>query len=281
MKYKTGALESEYDIRTFTYDLAAEDYVDTTPQVVGESWANTEFIEDQHRVGICTAISMTMRARKHFGIDFSDDFQYLLQKKYIDGNWNEGSSGLSACKVGQKYGFLPADKWKFTTKDDRKLTYARYIKKLQAITDKEIEELLVEAAKYKIKAYAKIPNNIQSLRKTIYESGAVTARFSIGKEWWTGKIQPLQNPLNPVSGHLVNITKVAGDSYRIANSWGTDWADGGTAYGIFSVYRPTEMWQVWFENVPKEIQKKLDNRLSLIGKILDEIQIIINSMKRK
>lgn len=277
MKYQTGANESEYDIRTFVYDYAG----DEVPNSAGESWANTEFIEDQHRVGICTAISMAMRARKHFNMDFSDDFQYLLQKKFIDGNWNEGSSGLSACKVGQKYGFLPASKWTFTTIDDRKLTYSKYIKKLQAVTDEQIQELLIEAAKYKVLAYAKIPNTVESLRKTIEDTGAVTARFVVGREWYTSPIEPLQNPLKPISGHLVNITKAVGDSYRIANSWGTDWADGGTAYGLFSVYKPTEMWQVWFTDIPKEIQVKLDGRTETIGKILNQIQLLINILKKK
>lgn len=278
MKYATGANESEYDIRTFTYDYADDG---TELHTVGESWANTEFIEDQHRVGICTAISMTMRARKHFNKDFSDDFQYLLQKKFIDGNWNEGSSGLSACKVGQKYGFLPAEKWTHTTMADRKLSYSKYVKKLQAVTDDEINELLKEAAKYKILAYAKIPNTIQSLKKTINDTGAVTARFVIGKEWYTAPIEPLRGSVAPTGGHLVNITKAVGDSYRIANSWGTDWAEGGTAYGLFASYRPTEMWQVWFDGVPKPIQEQLDSRTELIGKILNHIQTIINFLNKK
>lgn len=271
-KYSTGAIESPYDVRTFTFsgDKAVE-----IPNLVGESWAGSQFIEDQFKVGICTAISVTMKARKHFGIDFSDDFQYLLQKKFIDGNWNEGSSAFSACKVGNKYGFLPASEWNHTTLKDRKISYAKYIKKLQSIPDAEIERLLTLSSKYKIAAYAKIANNINSAAAAIAENGSLIARFVIGNEWWTKPIEPLQKPLNPISGHLVNITKRHGDSYRIANSWGTDWAAGGTAYSLYSLYSPTEMWQVWFTDVPEEIQTQLTSKGQLLGRFKEILQKLI------
>lgn len=111
IKHSTGGLSSPLDVRTFTY---VGDKSIQSPYLIGESWEDTEYIEDQHQVGICTSISVTMKARKHFGIDFSDDFHYLLQKKYIDRNWKEGSSAHSACKVGHIYGFLPVSEWKHT-----------------------------------------------------------------------------------------------------------------------------------------------------------------------
>lgn len=275
-KYPTGADESPYDVRTFIY---TGDKGYKPPYEVGESWANTRLIEDQHKVGICTAISMTMKARQYYGSDFSDDFQYLLQKKFIDKNWNEGSSALSACKVGHKYGFLPASEWQYTTVNDRKLSYSKYIKLLQAIPDIEIERLLGISKRFKIEAYAKIANNIEAMAAALDENGSLISRFVIGKEWYTGKVEPLQKPLKPVSGHLVNITKRHGDSYRIANSWGTDWATGGTAYGMFSVNPPTEMWQVWFTDLPKEIQSQVDQRVALLGQVKDLLQKLITLLK--
>lgn len=277
--YPTGAEESKYDIRTFEYsgtDKASEDTWE-----VGESLANTEYIEDQHKVGNCTAISLTMKARRHYGIDFSDDFQYLLQKKFIDKDWKEGSSALSACKVGKNYGFLPASEWTHTTIADRKLPYSKYIAKLRAIPDKEIERLLALSSEYKIEAYAKIANNIESLASAIAENGSVIARFVIGKEWWSKPIEPLRAPHSPISGHLVSITKRHGRSYRIANSWGTDWADGGTAYGFYDIYSPTEMWQIWFADVPNEIKKQQEKINTLQWQVLGLLQQLIELYQKR
>lgn len=271
MKYATGAEQSPYDVRTFTY--SGDKALDF--REVGESWANSEFIEDQHKVGICTAISVTMRARNHFGIDFSDDFQYLLQKKYIDKNWNEGSSAFSACKAGKEFGFLPQSEWKHTTIDDRKKSYETYVKKLQAIPEGEITRLIALATKYKIRAYAKVPVTPESVAAAISESGSCIARFVIGKEWWTKPVQPLRKPAKPISGHLVNITRRHGDSYRIANSWGTDWQDGGTAYGFFKDYPPTEVWQVWFAEIPQEVEKQLEARKTKLAKVVDLLQQVV------
>lgn len=284
-EHATGALASPFDLRTFVYnglDKAGENIYE-----VGESWEHSKFIEDQHSVGICTSISMTMKARKHFDIDFSDDFQYLLQKKFIDGNWNEGSSAFSACKVGHKYGFLPQSEWNYTSINDRKLSYDKYITKLRAIPDAEINRLLAIAAKYKIKAYAKIAQNTEAMGAAISENGSLIARFVTGKEWYSSVMnknpeQPLRQPAIPVSGHLVNITKRHGDSYRIANSWGTDWARGGTAYGLFSgvpMCRPTEMWQVWFADIPQEIDEQLEQRKRLLGQIKDLLQQLLELLR--
>lgn len=279
----TGALPSPLDVRTFKYtgaDKAGEDLY-----LVGESWAHSREIDqnDQHSVGICTSSSMVMKAQKHFEIKFSEDFQYLLQKTEIDGNWNEGSSALSACKVGNKFGFLPMSEWTHTKESDRKLPYSKYIAKLKKIPKHEIERLKAIAFKYRIEAYAKIANNTEAMAAAISENGSLISRFVIGEEWYSRNMKPetpLRNPKNKTSGHLVNITKRHGSSYRIANSWGTDWADGGTAYGIYGVCTPTEMWQIWFKDVPKEIQNQQENREKLQGQILDLLQQVIGLLQK-
>ena len=276
-EFSTGCEASPLDLRTFSFE---GDGLTLGLSNVGESWANTDFIEDQHKVGICTAISMTMKARKHFNRDFCDDFQYLLQKKYIDGNWNEGSSALSSCKAGNKYGFLPAEEWHITTINDRKLSYAQYIKKLQAIPDKEIERLLTISKDFKIEAYAKINHDIESMAKAINENGSVIARFVLDNKWWKKPVVRLLPPTAPISGHLANITERTGDSYGVANSWGTDWADGGTAYGIWSEYKPTEMWQVWFADVPKEVQKQMTKQRTIIN-LLQKVVALYQKRNKK
>lgn len=275
MNYGTGAIKSPLDIRTFSYKPTKASFSG------GEKW-KPEDIEHQHRVGICTSISLTMRARKHYGIKFSAEFQYLMQKKLYDSQtahgWNEGSSIFHALKVGKNVGFLPESEWKFTTEEDRLLPYHVYIEKLKAIPDSEIEKLKVIASKYKLKAYANVPVDRESMANAISSSGALLTRFDIGSYWWIEPIEPLRPNANPISGHAINETNYTGRSFRLANSWGPEWADGGTAYYVLDgniSYRPTEAWAVWFEELPKEIEEQVVSRSTIIGQIMDLLQKVI------
>ena len=280
----TGAEPSSLDLRTFTYK--GLDKSSRSPNEVGESWEHTKYIENQHRVCICTSISLTMKARKHHDKPFSADFQYLLQKRIIDGNWREGSSARSACKVGHKFGFLPQSAWKHTTMADRSLSYSKYIKKYKAIPNSEIDRLLEISKEYKIEAYAKIRQHPDAIGAAINENGSLISRFVIGKEWYSINMnknpeQPLQTPKEPTSGHLVNITKRHGYSYRIANSWGTKWARGGTAWGNFIDCQPTEMWQVWFSDIPQEIEDQIKSKEELMGTIIGLLQKVVELLQEK
>lgn len=264
--YSSGADKSPFDIRTFTYKP-------TKANLTGGIKWGVEDIDDQHAVGICTSISLTMRAGKFFNKKFSPDFQYLMQKKQ-DGNWDEGSSILSAIKVGKSIGFLPTEDFSIS-EEYRKLPYHEYIKKLQSFTEEDIEKLKVKASKYKISAYASVPTSRDYLANAIDSAGSLLVRFAIGNEWWTNPIEPLKPPKNVISGHAVNHTNYSGNSFRIANSWGTAWADKGTAYHLLTEYKPTEAWSVWFADVPKEIEKQIEDRSAIVGKILDLLQQII------
>ena len=264
MKYSTGASKSPLDIRTFAY-------VPTKANKKGGARWFKKDIDDQKRVGICTSISFTMQASKVLEIDFSADFQYLLQKKFIDGNWTEGSSIFSALKVGKKYGLLPEKEFKF--RRYRNENYTTYIKRLQKVSDKEIEKLLKKCIK--IKGYAKVPVDRDLMANAIDESDAgLLTRYGIGSEWWTSPIEPLRYPNKFISGHAVNDTNYDGNSFRIANSWGSGWNKDGTAYRTMK-YKPTESWIVYYNKVSPDIEKKLESREDIIGQIKDLLQKII------
>lgn len=274
MKYATGANKSPYDIRTFTFQPTG------VPQSGGVRYKSTD-IDDQSRVGICTAISTTMNATKALGINFSPEFQYLCQKKFYDKNWEEGSSLSSAMKVAKNIGYLPRKYWTFTTEKDRELPYHKYIAKLQAVTDAQIEALKEKAAPYKLSAYAKVPVDRDSLAQAIIESKAgVLTRYALGSEWWRKPIEPLRPPKKIISGHAVTDSNYDGTSFRIANSWGIDWADVGTAYRLHDQYAPTEAWIPYYNQIPEPIQKQADERLSVKGKILDLLQEVIKLMQK-
>lgn len=250
MKYSAGADISKVDLRTFSYKP-------TKANIKGGVSYKVKDIDNQHRVGICTAISMTMNASKALNKKFSADFQYLLQKKYVNGNWNEGSSIFSACKVAQKYGMiLEKDFNKFVTIKDRKLTYRQYIKKLQAVSDEDIQKLLKKAVK--VESYAKIPVARDFLANSIDNSKTgILARFVIDSRWWTRPIQPLRPPKDPISGHAINLSNYDGNMFMVANSWGTDWASDGSAESIFTDYKPTEAYIVFYKETPVEVNKKI------------------------
>jgi hypothetical protein len=269
MEYSTGAEKSKYDIRTFSY-------VPTKANLIGGTKYLPEDIENQFRVGICTAIGLTQNARKALGIKFSADFQYLLQKKFLDKNWIEGSSIFSALSVAKNYGLLPEDKWTFTTEQDRLLSYGQYIKKLQAISDADIQKLLDIAKDYKISAYAQVPVNRDMIANAIDESKAgILCRFEVGTEWWTQPVEPIRPPAQVISGHAVTECNYSGNSGRIANSWGKDWADGGTAYFLMNNYKPTEAWIPYYAELPKPIEDQKQKRATIIGQIMDYLQKII------
>lgn len=277
--YAAGAEPSTLDVRDFKYkpDMAAL----TAPQKGGERY-KPEDIEDQHRVGICTAISLTQNARKALGIKFSADFQYLLQKKYIDKNWNEGSSGRSSLHAAYIYGLLPEEHWTFTTIEDRKISYSKYIAKLKAIPQKEIDKLLEVAKAYKLAGYAAVPVKRDLLAKAVDESrSGLIVRFVVGREWYTAPIEPIRYPKEIISGHLIVYSNYDGMSYRLANTWGTDWADKGTGYSLLTINPPSEAWIPYYNDLPPSIQKQKEELETLKGEILKLIQKAIKLLNLK
>lgn len=279
MEYSFGAEKSKYDIRTFAY-------VPVKANFTGGKRYDPEDIENQHRVGICTAISMTQNARKATKIKFSADFQYLLQKKYVDQNWTEGSSAFSALRVARGAedkngnflwgGLLPEEYWTFTTEEDRKLPYSEYIKKLQAVPESEIKRLCEISRAYRIAGYAQVPVTRDMLADAIDESKAgIIVRFTTGSEWYTHPIEPLRAPQNPTSGHLITVCNYAGNSERVANTWGPMWADKGTAYFLLSDYKPTEAWIPYYSELPAPIEDQKKRRATIIGQIMDYLQKVV------
>lgn len=278
--YSTGADSSPYDLRTFAYKP-------TGVPVSGGVHYDAKDIEDQHKVGICTAISLTQNARKATGVAFSADFQYLLQKKFIDKNWNEGSSISSALKVAKNYGLLPVKYFPYIAEKDRTTSYEKYVKKLQAITDEQIADLLKISADYKIAAYQSVPISTEMLKSAMAESSSgLLVRHVLDEQWWTNPIEPIRKAVTPISGHAVTESNYNGDKTWIANSWGSDWAQNGSAYRLDDL-KPTEAWTVHYGIPPEQVQKQLDARKTKLAKIVDVLQQLIvvyqqlNALKNK
>lgn len=247
--FGTGGFESEKDVRTVQHDN-----VQSTGEIYvkGGSHYKTDQILHQHRVGICTAISRVQMRQKQTGKKYSYDFQYLLQKKFIDGGWWEGSSVLSSNKVAKKYGFLPASEWTHTTESDLFLPYEQYIAKLKAIPDVEIYRLISKCID-PIAGYAQVNvRDPQAIAKAIMESpeqSGILCRYGCQKNWWTPSwkardINPLRNG-QETSGHAIinNYFDYSKDYMQIlSNTWGTEWCNNGCADINWSNYPMTEAW---------------------------------------
>ncbi len=249
-----GANESHYDSRTYKHDSTLAFPLPTNGGIIYKE----EEILNQHTVGICTAISLVQNAQKVLGRKLSYDFQYLLQKKFYDMDWSEGSSIFNAFKVGKNIGFLPAEYWTYTTEADLSLPYSEYIKKLQAISDSEIERLK-ELCVCKLAGYAQVPTDPQSLAKAILDSKAgIICRYEVYSSWWQSRsginswspldIDPLSIYGNYASGHAITMSYFDFSSYNIlANTWGKIWDKRGNA-GV--AYPPTEAWIPYYDVVP-------------------------------
>lgn len=257
-----GANESHYDARTISHDVTL-----AVPLIKGGHDYLPSDIEHQHKVGICTAISLTQNAGKYFGKKFSADFQYLLQKKYYDLGWWEGSSIFNALKVGKNYGFLSDETFnKIITEDDRSLPYPDYVAKLQSIPDDTIK-LLLTFCEHKLTGYAQIDvSDPQLVAKGINDSkSGILCRYTAGESWYTAKngklswasidIDPLRVPTQSLSGHAIgavyfdytiNLTQT------LANTWGTEWNDQnkGNAHVNWSDYKMTEAWIPYYDFTP-------------------------------
>lgn len=257
----TGAHESNYDVRTIKHDSTL-----AVPLDKGGYTYSPQEIEHQHRVGICTSISLVQNAEKVYGKKYSPDFQYLLQKKYYDNGWFEGSSIFNALKVGKNYGFLPIELFPYVTENDRNLSYENYAFKLQTISDSEINRLL-SLCENKLTGYASVDvNGTQAIAKAILDSKAgILCRYTAGNTWYTAPngmiswatkdIDPIRNPTQDLSGHAIGTVYfdyTNGYMHTLANTWGTDWNDQnkGNAHINWSNYKMTEAWIPYYGYTP-------------------------------
>jgi len=269
-----GGEESPLDYRTIVHkaDMAL-------PILEGGYRYSPEEIENQRGVGICTSISVVQNVQKVNKKKYSPDFHYLLQKKFVDGGWWEGSSAFSALKVAFKYGFLPLNEFPYGEMD--RTDYPSYIKKLQEIPEAEIDRLLTLCVD-KIKGYAQVDvSDPWTLSQAISSSKAgLICRYVIGKEWFTPSwrpedINPLQPPAQIISGHLVTM---AGFDYkndyiqRIANTWSAFWNVQGSGDVDYSKYRCTEAWMIYFDALPDRTYFKVPMKLKDTGLEVTKLQ---------
>ncbi len=301
--FGTGARPSHKDLRTkrFTYQPVKGGAPIPAPVKAGSPY-EPQFIEMQAKEGICTAIHLTQMAHKVTGTEYSADFQYLMQKVLFDSKypigWGEGSSNLVAYKTAAQVGFLPQSEWTHTTQADRNLPYDQYIAKLRAIPQAEIDRLTAIAGQNKLlSAYQPVPLTRDAIASAIQESQAgVACMFRVDKHWWTNKagqsswsasdLEPIGAPTDPATtdGHAIIMSNVDGNSWRVANTWSTDWAEQGTAYSTFD-YMPQECWLLHFtilgQTPSPQVQQLLAQKTQLQHTLLGLLQQLLAKLLKQ
>jgi len=260
----SGGAPSPNDYRTITHEYPTL----ARPYTRGGITYFPGDIEHQHKVGICTAISLVQNVQKALGKKYCPDFQYLLQKKYFDASWEEGSSIFSALRAAIKYGFLPRIDSPFQDESIRSLSYDKYIERLQSISDADFRMLLSKCEK-KLTGYAKVDTSTpDNIAHAIDNSDAgILCLYSIGKEWWTSPtngfsswnpsdINPLRAPKVQVSGHAISAVSydfTLATNGVLANTWGRDWNKNGCGDINFDGYKMIEAWIPYYGLVPNRI----------------------------
>jgi hypothetical protein len=276
-----GADTSKKDSRTISHtDLST--LVSVPEQKGGYDYLPAD-IEHQHKVGICTAISLIQNAEKYIGRKFSPDFQYLLQKKYYDQSWAEGSSIFSALKVGKNYGFLPLEEFS-VTEQDRLLSYYEYTAKLQAVPEAEIQRCINIASDYKLSGYANVDvSNLANIADAISKSkSGILCRYDVGVEWYTAQdgriswdtkdINPLRPPKAPSAGHAITMSRYDNSKQVLANTWGITWNRQGLGDIDWLGYKPTEAWLPLYgltEIQIQDLKEQLKKKLGLIQQLIN------------
>ena len=287
-----GADSSKHDYRTLSHaDVGA-------PQAkpIGGTQYPASVIRNQRKVGICTAISLVQNTEQATGVKYSADFQYLLQKHFIDQNWYEGSSPFASLQAAKKYGMLRIEHFPSIVDETPTINYADYIARLVAVVTDEVKfKNLLSKCEFPIKGYASVKTDDYSFAEGVDDSKAgLICRFNIGAEWWTKKngqsswsaldIEPLRAPAQIVSGHQVTVsdydfTQIGEHVGRVANTWSKDWADDGSARFILQNYRPTEAWIPYYDFTPDYVPlpdpatwQHLFTRIIRLGDTGDEVK---------
>lgn len=260
--FGTGAVKSPKDPRTVKVSVMAAE-----PLIKGGVEYRPQDIEHQHKVGICTAISMVQLRQRKTGKKYSPEFQYLMQKREYDGNWDEGSSIFHALKVAKNIGFLEKGHWTFTNENDRLLPYSQYIAKLKAIPQEGIYRLAGKKIKDKdgkdvwvggltvdhIPGYGQLDeSDSQSIAKGIDESDAgILCMYGCSDAWWLPSWFPKDiNPLRRKSFTSYHAIVMSMFDYskkvmqKVSNTWGVEWCMNGNADIEHTKYAPIEAWAV-------------------------------------
>lgn len=261
----TGGIKSPHDYRQVPLSMVAS----AVPLPESYKTDISAFpIWYQKKLGACVGHAFAKTAQYYFWrktgkiINFSPRFLYAVAKAQ-DSLLSEGTYPSLVAKILNKYGCATED----TCPNDTDLDHETYV------YQRKIENIpaaaFAEAEQYKIPGYAFLTtNNIDEIKRAVFDSGVFAGLVRIGKEWWTDtqgnttwdkdKILPLRPPAEIVSGHEVVFYGWDKDElYEISNSWSDFWADKGNGNLGIASYLPFFIEGIVIKELPPPVIDEL------------------------
>jgi len=243
-----GALESPKDWRL---GVATAMATIATPLILPKI-VDTELgpVQNQVNEPACVSFSMVELLKLYWfnktgkWIDFSPRFLDILVKRY-DGQdrATAGTYPSMVIKLMAKYGCATTA----TLPNDTSLSVLKY-RDDSLLTDNVIDE----AAKYKIPGYIQIPVDFSVMRRAVYYYGAISILFKIGDTLWNPSwlpkdTDPLRTPSTIISGHQMTGKGWKNETLnKLRNEWGELWANKGETHFDGKKWLPfiVEAWAI-------------------------------------
>lgn len=167
-------------------------------------------------------------------VPVSPRYLYALSKKY-DNYTGQGTSPRVTAKIQVDKGcasetYVP---------NDNTLAHDIYIK-----VD---ESTGIDAGRYKMKGYAFVADNLDSLKQAIYQNGLVAITISVGN--YDTEIKK-----GTLGLHRVVAYGYDGDKILFRNSWGKEWGNNGN--GFFYYKDQSLLDSMTFVDMPNEIKEE-------------------------
>lgn len=243
MNYSLGALKNTKDLRDVQLVQVQTPVSIPNKYITDISWIP---VMNQKSLGACVGHA---HALIHIYNEFKENnlkeklsprFLYALSKK-IDGLKEQGTHPRTTASVMFNKG-CPHEGFCL---NNTSLSHEDYINIVES------DEMLKDAAKYKIKGYAFVANNKDALKQAIFQNGLVAITISVGN---------FDNPIKPgnLGLHRVVVYGYDGDVFFYRNSWGEEWGDKGNGYFNWNEQQLSDI--MTFVDLPNEVLKEAKNK---------------------
>lgn len=236
MEYKLGAIKNTKDLRDIKLAQIQEPV-----EVPFEYYTDISYIPvlNQRNLGACVGhahavVHIYNEYKENKNIKaLSPRYIYALSKK-IDGYLGEGTYPRVSAKIETDNGCATEN----TVPNDTTLSHTAYttLEITQAITK--------DASPFKIKGYAFVNNDAESIKQAIYKNGLIVVSISVGN--YTSPIKK-----GSIGLHRVVLYGWKGDTFYFRNSWGNGWGDNGNGYFDFKDQALEDLMS--FVDMPNEI----------------------------